>query len=346
MGDPENSERYQPDEEVGKGALATVWRGRMNGGEGFSRRVAIKALRGDLGADVAFVTAFAKCASRLMEGPRPNVEGVLDVVRHGSDCFVVTDWVDGPSLKSWVEAHHARNEPAPWGQLLAIGADVLFGLHQLHTRAQPLVHGGIGSTSIRLDRAGIATLTRFGVRMALDAVNADAVRARADRLRVDAPEGQLTASADVFCVGVLLYTVLAGATEFGDLPEDLQKRLMGGKPVDLNLIRQDIPAVVLRTIERALRTDPRERFDSAVAMARSLQLVLRSIAEITDPQALAHSIENVLPRGRAAAKPAEQQKAPSNKATPAQPTKKLGLSAEATDQLDLNDLRKLKIDED
>lgn len=328
--------RYHLDEKVGEGAFATVWRGRATGGEGYARRVAIKQVRADLASDKTFVSTLARIGGRLMESPRPHVEGVLDVVREGSELYVVTDWIDGVSLKRWCVAYHERSTPAPWGQLLSIGADVLLGLHALHARG--LVHGAVLSTSIRLDRAGIPMLTRFGVRAALDAAKVDEARARADGLRLDAPEGQLNASADVFGVGLVIYTVLAGATAFADLPEDLQKRLLAGKPIDLNLIRTDIPAVVLRTIERALRPDPRQRFESAIDMARSLHLVLRSLAENTDPLALSRSIESVLP----APKPAKPSTPPPRKA-PAK-EEKLGIKPEATDQLDLRELHKLKIE--
>jgi serine/threonine protein kinase len=341
MGEPVTiAGRYHLDEKVGEGSFATVWRGRSIGGEGYTRRVAIKQLRPDLAADKTFVSTLAKLGGRLMDSPRPHVEGLLDVVREGPDCYAVTDWIDGVSLKRWVVAYHERSTPAPWGQLLAIGADVLLGLHGLHSRPQPIVHGSVLSTSIRLERAGIPILTRLGVRSALDAAKMDEARARAEGLRLDAPEGQLTPSADVFGVGLVIYTVLAGATEFGDLPDDLQKRLLAGKPVDLNLIRSDIPAVVLRTIERALRPDPRQRFDSAIDMARSLHLVLRSLAENTDPLVLARSIESVLP----SPKPAKPSTPPPPR-KPAPKDEKLGIKPESTDQLDLRELNKLAIDE-
>ena len=107
---------------------------------------------------------------------------------------------------------------------------------------------------------------------------------------------------------------------------------------------------MLRTIERALRPDPRERFESAISMARSLELVLRSLAEINDPLSLSHAIDAVLPRGKPAppkpeAKPAAKTPSMEIKAVTAPPAK-LGIKKEATDQLDLNELRRLRIDEE
>ena len=335
--------RYTLGTKVGSGPLSTVWKGRATGGAGYTRTVAIRRIDAERAAD-PFGATFAKQASALMGRVHPHVEGVLDVLDHAGAHYVVTEWIDGPSLRQWVEAHHEKGGPAPWGQLLAIAADILFGLHALHTRSVPLVHGGVSTSAIRLDRVGFPMLTRFGARTALDAAKADPEWARRSGLRTDPPEGKLTPAADVFGMGLLLYTVLAGASDMGVVPEELKERLLAGKPVDLGMLRADVPAVVLRTVERALAPIPTERFETAASMARSCQLILRSLAEMSDPPALAASIEAVIPRNRAQP-PGPPPSLPST--PPSSPrgssSKPAGLSAASTDQLDISELRKMRI---
>lgn len=335
--------RYTLGTKVGSGPLSTVWKGRASGGTGYTRTVAIRHLAAEHAKD-PFAATFGKQASALMGRVHPHVEGVLDIVEHGGAHYVVTEWIDGPSLRHWIEAHHERGGPAPWGQLLAIAADVLFGLHALHTRSVPLVHGGVSTSAIRLDRVGFPMLTRFGARSALDAVKADPEWARRQGLRTDPPEGKMTPAADVFGMGLLLYTVLAGASDVGVVPEELKERLLAGKPVDLGMLREDVPAVVLRTVERALAPNPTERFESAASMARSCQLILRSLAEMSDPPALAASIESVIPRDKAQP-PGAPPSLPSTPSTPprASSSKPAGLSPASTDQLDIAELRKMRI---
>lgn len=313
------TERYLLDEALGDGPVGTSWRGRARGVSGFTRAVIVVRLHRALAASDPFVSTLMAQAMALMEGPHPNVEGVHDLVRVGEEAYLVLDPIDGPSLREWVEAHQAGSQPAPWVQLFAIAVEVLKGLHALHGRARPLAHGGIDATSIRLDRSGVPILTRFGVAAACEAGGFGA-----EALRVRAPEGAGRPSADVFAMGLLLYTILAGCSDTALLPDELRARLMVGKPVDLKLIRPDIPAVVMGAVIRALAADPADRFDSAIAMARSLELILRSMPETTDAAALAKQIEQKVPKQRAQ-KP------------------RLGLSADATDQLDLTDLQRLSI---
>ena len=316
------ADRYSLDEPLGKGSIGSSWRGRERGASGFSRAVIVHKLHADFAASDRFMETLTKSGGSLMDRPHPNIQGVVDVVRTGVDAYLVVDAIDGPSMKAWVEACHEQGHPAPWAPLLSIAAHVLHGLHSLHHRPRPLVHGGIDTTCIRLDRSGVPVLTRFGIAEACDASGVGA-----ESLRVRVPEKTVAPSADVFAVGLLLYTVLAGSSDTAVLPDDLRKRLMAGKPVDLNLVRDDIPAVVLGAVERALQANPRDRFASALDMARSLDLILRSLAEITDAAALAKHLEQVLPMQSKKPKP------------------KMGLSPEETDQLDLVDLRRLRIDE-
>ena len=328
----EQSDEYTLEDEVGQGPLGAIFRGRAPGGAGYERIVAIKHLRAEAGSDDAFVQTLATQAGTLMGRPRPNVEGIVDVVQFGPECYLVVDWIEGPSLKAWANAYHGQSKPAPVGQLLAIAQQILFALHSLHERG--LLHGGLNTSAIRLDRLGHPLLTRIGVRTALDASLAENRWATDAGLRLVPPEGGLSVAGDVFGMGLTLYTILAGAGELKDLPDDLRARLLAGKPVDLDPIRQDIPAVVLRTIERALARDPAERFETAASMARSMDFILRSLPEMTDSAALSHSIAEILPETGAKTR------------TPAKPPRAPGLRTENTDQLDLADLRALRIDQE
>ena len=80
---------------------------------------------------------------------------------------------------------------------------------------------------------------------------------------------------------------------------------------------------VLGIVDRALVRDPAHRYDSALALARALELFLQSRPETTDAAARAHQIDQVLPR-RSRPQPR-------------------GLFSAETDQLDLAELQRLSI---
>lgn len=314
-------DRYALGAKLDEGPLGPRWKARARGATGYERAVIVEGLRPELATDATFVDTLVEQSAKLMDGPHPRVEGVYDVVREDDAVHRVVDPVDGPTLKAWVAACQSGGQPAPYALLLSIVSDVSFGLHALHGRAEPMAHGALDTTSIQLDRSGVPFVTRFGVAAACEAAGIDdpALRARP-------PEGLDPVQADVFGLGQLMYTVLAGSSDTTLLPDDLRARLMEGKPVDLKLIRDDIPPVVLGIVERALVRDPAHRYDSTLALARAIELFLQSRPETTDAAARAHQIDQVLPK--------RARRAPK------------GLVAAETDQLDLADLQRLSISDD
>lgn len=326
--------------------LGPVCEGKQRVGPG-RRKVAIQKLTAPLTDRAAFLEALLEVQGKASRAAIPRVQRLLDVVEEGEETHLVWDWVDGPTLREWVEAHHEKGSPAPFGFLLAIAKDLLFTLHALHGKGRPLAHGGIGARAVRLDRSGFPVLTRFGVCAALEQAGESGAWIAERHVRVEAPEGGLAPPVDVFGMGLTLYAVLAGASDFSVMPGELKERLEAGRPVDLALIREDVPAVILRTIERALASDLRERFETAAAMARSCELLLRSLPESTDAPALAKEIERTLPRN--APPPAPPNKARAERSAPPAPPpsgRPKGLKQESTDQINLEELGTLQIDDD
>jgi len=332
--------------------LGPVSEGKQHVGPG-RRKVAIQRLTAPLKDRDAFLEALIDVQGKASRAAIPGVQRLLDVVEEGEDTFLVWDWVDGPTLREWVEAHHEKGSPAPYGFLLAIAKDLLFTLHALHGKGRPLAHGGIGARAVRLDRSGFPVVTRFGVCAALEQTGETGAWITERHVRVEAPEGGLAPPVDVFGAGLTLYAVLAGASDFSVMPDELKERLEAGRPVDLALIREDVPPVILRTIERALASDLRERFETAAAMARSCELLLRSLPESTDAPALAKEIERTLPRNApppAPPKTRASERSGSRSAPPSPPagagSKPKGLKQESTDQINLEELGTLQIDDD
>ena len=310
--------RYVLDESLRGSEVGPRFAARSVASDGFSRKVFVIQLATELSGEPAFVSAYRERASQLMGGPHFGTQAVLDIVVDEEQTFVVVEPVSGPTLRQWVEAHHADGAPAPWAHLLAICGRSLQALQVLHDRG--LAHGGISATTIQIDRTGQSYLTHYGIAAACEAAEVGPKSLRAlDSDNAVSPGG------DLFAMGLVLYTVLAGGSDPSVLPDDLRARLFAGNPVDLSLVREDVPAVVLRTVERAMSANPRERFESASAMARSLDLILRSVAQMTDPAAIAGSVRTHF--GKRSKRPPP------------------GLAPEETDQLDLKELRQLRIDD-
>ena len=82
---------------------------------------------------------------------------------------------------------------------------------------------------------------------------------------------QLTATADVYAIGSVLYELLAGDPPFtGSNMQSVIARIVGERPTRIGLIRDTVPPHIEAALERALAKVPADRFPSAAAFAEAL----------------------------------------------------------------------------
>ncbi len=319
--------RYELVREITEGAVATLWRGAARGEGGFTRPVAVRLLQSPWDRDLTLLSAWAANASELAEHASPHVEQVLDVLVTGGRGAIVSEWIEGISLRRLLAAYAEDRLPLPWPLAASIAVDVLRGLVRAHEASPPLCHEGVDARSVRLSAAGLACLTRFGLAPALS-MRGEERRALEERgVRHPAPELALgertTPASDRFGVGALLFEMLAGTAAFPGAGPARDAAVRAGEIADLAALRPDVPALVVSLIERALRGEPSERFDSAEAMAAALVQLLRNERQPFGPDVLAAAVR------------AAQARVVTKKAPALRPQ---GLAAQRTMHVDLAEL--------
>lgn len=279
--------RYALERQIAKGALASLWRGEAYGAEGFARPVAVRVL--DEPRDATFVPRWARIASELSAIGSPRIEAVLDVAVDSERTLVVSEWIEGVSLWRLSQAFPRSERPLPWPLAASILLDVLGALADAGER----VHGCIDLRSVRLSRLGVAKLLRFGVSEALEGEDRRTLERHG--LRHPAPEliagGRPSAATDRFGVGALFFELLAGEPAFPPVGEARDRAVEAGDIADLTVMRPDVPELLVALIERALRPEPEERFDSHEAMAGALVQVLNAEGQSYGPEWIASEVE-------------------------------------------------------
>lgn len=320
---------YELLEPIGDGTFARVWRGVSRGDAGFERMIAIRAAHEDWSP---YATTIAGELARVVAIPHPSLEAWLDVVVEGGELFLVSEWIESVSLGTWVASHRARGAKTPWPIAAAVVIEALSGLDALHAHGR--AHEGITSRAIRMDRHGRARLARSGLTSALREAGVDRTRL-VDLGLAHPPPLELLAGAspdatsDVFGAGWTLFEALAMQAPASGPAAEVQVALVRGELPDLATLRPDVPAAIIAIVERAMRASPRERFDSAHAMARALAQLLRSGTEDTSARTIARSVDEVL----ALTAPAEvPDELPSGTERP------LGIAHEATMHVELAEL--------
>src|SRR5437763_9225207 len=147
-------ERYQLQEPIGRGGMATIYRGRDLR---MDRTVAIKVLREVYSTDPKFVTRFqreAKAASALQH---PNIVQVFDYGQTDGNYFIVMELVEGTDLRRYLRSRGVLDVD----RAIIIAHDVALGLGAAHRRG--IVHRDVKTQNVLVGSGRSIKRTDIGI---------------------------------------------------------------------------------------------------------------------------------------------------------------------------------------
>lgn len=210
----------------------------------------------------------AEAAARLRHA---NIAAIYEVGEDGDIAYVAMEYLEGESLREMLDAGMVLPIEAIAG-IAARVANALDYAHQNH-----VVHRDIRPESHMITRNGAVKIMDFGVAPMLAGAPAQPglLPATAAALRYLAPEqvagGHADGRADIFALGVVLYEMLTGVVPFdGAEPGAVIHRVLKEAPVPPSTRNARVPPVFDRIVSRALAKRPRDRYQSAAALARDL----------------------------------------------------------------------------
>ena len=278
--------RYEILEHIATGGMASVfktWDHRVE------RIVAMKVLRTLDKSDLRAVERFRREARAAAALTHPNAVTIYDFVEEMGQYFLVMEYIHGPTLKQLIAQRH-QLQPR---EVLEIAAQVCAVLQVAH--AQGFIHRDIKPQNIMLARttaavgAGIGggsvlvKLTDFGiVRVVEDQglTNSGIVLGTADYLSPEQARGEkLTASSDLYSLGVVMFEMLAGRPPFvGPTAVSIAMQHASVNPPPLRQFNPTVPLAVEQIVLRALEKEPENRYYSAAEMQRALRNCARELA--------------------------------------------------------------------
>jgi serine/threonine protein kinase/tetratricopeptide (TPR) repeat protein len=273
---------YQVQAPLGEGGMGVVYRAldtKLN------RPVAIKVLSDDL-ADAAARRRFQREAQTASSLNHPHIVTVHDVGEFDGRQYLVTEFVDGGTLKDWAQATKRT-----WRQIIELLIGVADGLAAAH--AAGIVHRDIKPENILVAKNGYAKLADFGLAKLWEATDGQAVTRTLSEGRTRpgmivgtiaymSPEqaaGQpVDAHSDIFSFGVVLYELLAGRRPFEGATDLERLQALISRPAPpLAESSLDVPVGLRNVVEKALEKDPAERYQTA----RELVVDLRRLTRVT-----------------------------------------------------------------
>ncbi|MEU8228484.1 protein kinase [Actinoplanes sp. NPDC048967] len=269
-------DRYRLDARIGAGGMGEVWRAVD---EVLGRVVAVKAMLPGVADQPDFAKRFLVEAKAMASVNHPAVASIHDYGRGAGITYLVMEFIDGESL-SQLLARRGRLDPVTTMRLVAQAAD---GLEAVHERG--IVHRDIKPANLLVRRNGALLITDFGISRTEDGTKLTASGAVLGTPTYLSPEQVLgrpaTGRSDIYSLGLAAYECLAGRRPFeGDNPYAVALQRLQAAPRALG---GDIPAPVLAVVERALATDPADRWPSAAAMADAARAAAGPARAPADP---------------------------------------------------------------
>jgi hypothetical protein len=255
------------EDEVGRGAMSVVYRATDRR---HARLVAVKVLepRPAFRGDPDRLLREIQLAAGLQH---PHIVPIYESGTVAGAPFYVMPYVDGESLRSRL----ARGR-LPVEQALGIAIEVADALGYAH--AHGVVHRDIKPENILLED-GHAVVADFGAALALsgpldgDLTQKPTVVGTPAYMSPEQASGEsvIDGRSDLYALACMLYEMLVGEPPFrGSTPQATIARRFLGPPVPLRQRRPQVPEGVAAAVDKALASDPADRFPSATDFEEAL----------------------------------------------------------------------------
>ncbi|RKT31609.1 serine/threonine-protein kinase [Microbacterium sp. AG1240] len=284
------SGRYRVDDLIGRGGMATVYRGYDLT---LGRAVAIKILKRELADNAAFRTRFrleAQAASRMAHPTIVRVFDAGEATEVGADGqtrpvpYIVMELVHGSLLKDVID-----QGPVPTADALRYVDGILEALEYSHRAG--VVHRDIKPGNVMITDAseehsagstaeagrGEVKVMDFGIARAVSdssstVAETTAIIGTAAYFSPEQAKGEpVDARADLYSAGVVLYELLTGRPPFrGDTPVAVAYQHVSETPVPPSELNEAVPRGLDAVVLRALAKDPFQRYPDAAAFREAL----------------------------------------------------------------------------
>ena len=272
--------RYEIRSQLGEGGMGEVYRARD---EKLNRDVAIKVLPVALSQDADRLRRFEQEAQAAGTLNHPNILAVYDVGTHDGAPYVVSELLEGETLREKLEC-----VAIPQRRAVDYASQLARGLAAAHARG--IVHRDLKPENIFITTDGHLKILDFGLAKLIEPISAGAQtdvptrRVNTDPGTVMGTVGYMSPEqvrgravdhrSDIFSFGAVLYEMLSGKRAFrGESTADTITAILKEDPPELSTQGTQISAALDRVVRHCLEKNPEERFQSARDLAFGLDSV-------------------------------------------------------------------------
>src|SRR5437588_4577927 len=200
--------RYRVMSRLGAGGMADVF---LAEDQQLGRKVALKLLHRRFAEDPDFVERFRREAQAAAGLQHPNVVSVFDRGAYDGTYYIAMEYLPGRSLKQLIR------QEAPLDPLRAIDITIQILKAARFAHRHGVIHRDLKPHNVIVDEAGHVKVTDFGIARAgaSDMTETGSIMGTAQYLSPEQAQGHaVSASSDLYSVGVVLYEMLTGRVPF------------------------------------------------------------------------------------------------------------------------------------
>jgi len=281
---------YRIETLIGVGGMGEVFLARD---EQLGRKAALKLLPEHLTADEAQLSRFKAEARSASALNHPNILTVYEIGSKGNVRFIATEFIEGVTLRALLDDEKMNLRTA-----LEIAVQVASALTAAHEAG--VVHRDIKPENIMLRPDGYVKVLDFGIaklteegpaREHHELATTSGLQTRPGLVlgtgRYMSPEqarGQkVDARSDIWSLGVVLYEMVVGIPPFlGETPSDCIASILTKELPPLSGVLPDVPLNLEEILQKALRKDRDERYQTARELLGDLH-TLKGELELAGP---------------------------------------------------------------
>jgi len=252
--------RYEIQEELGRGAMAVVYKAED---PLIGRVVAIKTIRLEQGMGMEqeeLQKRLYREAQSAGSLNHPGIVTIYDIGQEGDLAYIAMEYIDGETLEVWMDRHAIP----PIDQTLSIIEQVAAGLDFAGERG--IIHRDIKPGNILLDSALKAKIADFGIaKFSMSKfTQTGMVMGTPSYMSPEQAMGkELDGRSDIFSLGIIFYEMLTGERPFsGTNPTTIIYKILHEEPVPPQKLNVTLHEGLDYIVRRMLEKDPVKRYQT------------------------------------------------------------------------------------
>ncbi|HEX6513639.1 MAG TPA: serine/threonine-protein kinase, partial [Chloroflexota bacterium] len=263
--------RYDILDLIGEGGMSESYRARDRD---TGRTVVLKIPYANVIGDPATYSRYQRETEIGRKLTHPHIQQLLDTgtLEGTPSPYLVMEYVEGQPLRHYLEQH----APLPFEEAVELASQLADALQACH--AQGIVHRDLKPENVLITPDGQLKLLDFGIALLQGARRLTWSRLSnsvgtpdymaPEQIRGERGDGRT----DVYALGTMLFEMLTGKVPYeGDNALAIMSQHVNQAPPSLRSRRTDAPPQLETIVAKAIRRDPRERYQSMAELLHDLQ---------------------------------------------------------------------------